>query len=828
MSSLIIHGHFYQPPRENPWTGALDHEESARPYHDWNERIHAECYRANGFARIVDGRNRIERIVNNYASLSFNFGATLLGWIERHHPQTYRQILAADRASVARLGHGNAIAQAYSHPILPLCNARDRRTQVRWGMADFRQRFGRAPEALWLPETACNDDTIGTLIDAGLRYVILSPEQAERVRPLGGGQWLSVADGSIDPRLAYRYFHRDGSGRSIAIFFYDAPVARAIAFEGALASSEGLIDRLSRALGESGPLVNVATDGESYGHHFHFGDRCLAYALEEEAPRRGLQVTNYGAFLERNPPRHEVEIKPGPNNEGTSWSCSHGVGRWCRDCGCQAGGQAGWNQAWRTPLRAAFDYLRDQAARHFEAATGDLLCDPWAARDAYIEVSVERSASREHFLARHAGRRLSAGEQSRALTLLEMQRAAMLMYTSCGWFFADLSGIESVQVMKYAARLLDFFSELGLEVPERGFLERLAEATSNLASMGNGADVYRRLVEPCRAGPRRVAAHLATTGLALQHPADGELGDYLFRHRNYRKEQHGRLTMATSRLLLTERASARHYDFALAAIHLGGLDFYGALRPFPGTNVLRKSADRLWAAFRTASLPVMLRLIREEFGPGEYALDDVLPDGRQVISQMAFGSLLEDFAAQFALLYEDSRRIVEMLEQGGFELPAEVREVAEFTLNKRFEQEIRRQQGRPDPAAYAKALEIVSEASRRGYRIDSAPAAAAFEPMVTEAVNAALPPRTSGSLRSAVKLIALARKLGVESDFEQAQEAAHAAMLAAGGQAQRMAGLARVLGLAPGLARRAPAGRRRAAAQHVDAAPHGPSDRMRP
>ena len=381
-TALVIHGHFYQPPRENPWTEMIDREPSARPFHDWNERIHSECYRPNAYARIVDSYGRVERIVNNYADISFNFGPTLLSWLERQHPVTYWRIIEADRTSVGtRKGHGNAIAQGYNHVILPLCNARDQLTQVRWGISDFRQRFGRQPESLWLPETACNDATLGVLIDEGLGYVILSPHQAERVRPLGASAWQSVIDGSVNPTVPYKYFHRDGSGRSIAIFFYDGQISKSIAFDGLLASSHMLIDRCERAAAGGAPLVNVATDGESYGHHFHFGDRGLAYALEVEAAAHGFRVTNYGEFLAENPPTWEAEIKQGPEGEGTAWSCAHGVGRWTRDCSCHAGAPEGWTQKWRAPLRAALNYLRDEAARAYAEQGGELFRDPWRARD---------------------------------------------------------------------------------------------------------------------------------------------------------------------------------------------------------------------------------------------------------------------------------------------------------------------------------------------------------------------------------------------------------------------------------------------------------------
>src|SRR5690349_3434732 len=392
MTALVIHGHFYQPPRENPWTGEVEAEPSAAPYHDWNERIHDECYAPNATA-------------NNYARISFNFGPTLLSWLEPHHPETYQHIVTADRESVAqRGGHGNAIAQAYGHAILPLCNERDRLTQVVWGVADFRFRFGREPEALWLPETAANDATLALLIDQGLRYVILAPEQAKRVRV--GLEWNDVSGGNVDPTRPYRFEHPDASGRSIAVFFYDGPLARAIAFEKALTSSRTLVERFSYAA-RRGDLVNVATDGETYGHHFKFGDLALAYALGVEAKQAGFTLTNYGEYLDAHPPEFAVEIDNGLEGEGSSWSCVHGVSRWTRDCGCQTGGEAGWNQAWRDPLRIALNFLRDDTTLKFEAAGRELLRDPWAARNDYIAVVLDAEGAREEFFARHATHPLS-------------------------------------------------------------------------------------------------------------------------------------------------------------------------------------------------------------------------------------------------------------------------------------------------------------------------------------------------------------------------------------------------------------------------------------
>ncbi len=549
MTPLIIHGHFYQPPRENPWTGTIDPELSARPFHDWNERIHAECYQPNSSVKLINAQTNLEQIVNNYGKISFDFGPTLLSWLERQHPATYARIIAADIESATQHGgHGNALAQAYNHTILPLDNERDQRTQIRWGLADFSYRFGRIAEGMWLAETAANDEVLGLLIEEGLRFVILAPQQAGRIRSsmgipagpdlsvppasagglaarqnfpdlsvppasagglttsptFGENPWVDVSGGRIDTSIAYRYFHRDGSERSIGVFFYDQELARGIAFEQTLSSSTTLVNRLAEAAmqnGRAGSLVNVATDGESYGHHHKFGDLCLAYALELDAPARGFWITNYGEYLEQHPPAVEVEISLGSAGEGSSWSCVHGVSRWIRDCGCHTGGEPGWNQSWRLPLRRALNFLRDQAIKHLEATRGELFVDPWAARDAAISLILDEEQSREEFLRAFAPRELSRDDSLRALLFVELQRNTLLMYTSCGWFFSDLAGIEPIQILKYAARAIDIMDQLGLPSPRLRFLEILSEARSNRSEFGNGADIYRRLVEPVQFAP---------------------------------------------------------------------------------------------------------------------------------------------------------------------------------------------------------------------------------------------------------------------------------------------------------------------------------------
>jgi alpha-amylase/alpha-mannosidase (GH57 family) len=807
-TALVIHGHFYQPPRENPWTDHIEHQPSAHPFSNWNERITSECYRPNAFARIVDNYGRVERIVNNYSLINFNFGATLLAWLERFHAQTYACILEADRLSARRRGgHGNAIAQGYHHAILPLCNERDRRTEIRWGLADFRHRFGREPESLWLPETACDDATLGALIDEGLKYVILSPFQAERVRPVGGDIWLSVIDGQLDTTVPYRYLHPDGSGRSLAIFFYDGGLAKAIAFDGALASSHMLLERFERRAregggvqGASGRVVNVATDGESYGHHFKFGDRCLAYALEVEAAARGLRVTNYGEFLEENEPVWEVEIKRGAEGEGTAWSCAHGVGRWTRDCSCHASAPEGWNQKWRAPLRDALNYVRDEAARAYAEQGGELFRDPWRARDDYVELLVDARRDRTEFLARQAGRRLSEADERRALTLLELQRSSLLMFTSCGWFFNDISGIETVQVLSYAARAMDFMDELGLASPRGQFLDRLAEAQSNVGKHGNGADIFRRTVETARVAPARIAASLAISSLVDKSEQDGEIAGHAFTLTDFRQEQHGRLALATGRIVLKTFSTHKRMDFAVAAMHVGDVDFYCVLKEYPGDEVFRAATENLWSRFRTGSVPALLRLMQEEFGPSDFGLEHLLPEGRQRIYEIMFGRMVGRFSEQYEYLYEENRRNIEMLQQAGFHLPEELRAAAEFTITGRLEREMQKFEQQNNPAAFREALKIAGEVARLGYRLDRTSMRHKFEKLIVATVREAVNEPGAENYEAALALIDLAAKLNLHANLERAQEIVYEVLQDAHARDRRNLGeLALKLGLAPSL-----------------------------
>jgi hypothetical protein len=515
--ALVVHGHFYQPPRENPWTDEISREPSAAPFHDWNERILAECYRANGFARLYGGGDRLRALVNNYAYLSFNVGPTLARFIERVDATTQAQMRAGDQDQTRRLGAGGALAQVWAHPIAPLLTPRDRRTQIAWGLADFERRFGRKAEGMWLPETAADPATLESLIEAGLSYTILAPEQIAAVRPPGGA-WRPVDRDSLDTGRAYRFTHGDGSGRTLALAVFDGPLSRELAFGTATRDSESFLAAMRNTAARSSAtghrLVLAASDGELYGHHKKFADLTLAHAVAEAAPRAGIAVTNLAAFLRQEPPTWDAELAKGPLGEGTAWSCAHGLGRWQRHCGCamRSPEESGWTQAWRTPLRAALDRLREGATAFYADVAGDLFTDPDAVRDDFGAVIEAPPDERQRFLARRGRRGLrrgQAGGAPRGLLLMELERACQSMYASCGWFFDDVAGIESALVIRQAAYAMDLWKEIGGRPPLREVVDRLGEARSNIPYAGTGADVFRRVSQH-----RTTAAH-AVAALAL-------------------------------------------------------------------------------------------------------------------------------------------------------------------------------------------------------------------------------------------------------------------------------------------------------------------------
>jgi alpha-amylase/alpha-mannosidase (GH57 family) len=677
---ICIHGHFYQPPRENPWLEAVETQDSAHPYHDWNERITSECYEPNATARILDEKDRIVQIVNNYASISFNFGPTLLSWLQAQAPRTYQAVLDAESMSRNRFsGHGAAIAQAYNHIILPLANDRDRRTQVRWGIRDFEFRFGRKPEGMWLPETAVDVASLEALAAEGIAFTILEPHQVMRFRAIGAKEWTAT-NGSLDPTMPYRCTLP--SGRIINLYFYDGPISRAVAFEQLLSRGENLAHRLVNAFSDSRKhvqLVNIATDGETYGHHHRYGDMALAYALHYIEEKKLTKLTNYGEFLEMHPPTHEVEIA-----ENTSWSCTHGVERWRSDCGCNTGAGAGWNQRWRGPLREALDWLRDRVATIFEQEGANLLRDPWAARDDYIDVILHRS--HESIAALLAKHRLSPageppGSTQRTLQLLEMQRNAMLMYTSCGWFFNDVSGIETVQVLQYAARVMQLAESISGQSFEKDFLDRISSARSNLAERGTAREIYEREVIPTKVDLSRVAAHYAVASLFDNFDDDADIYCYQVSRRDFEVQKAGRARLAVGSITVRSLVTLEEGQFDFAVLHLGETELTGGVCAARTADEYEAVKNELVEEVQPGGIPGLIRLLDTFFSESTLSIRALFRDEQRRIFNLLCNATLEEAESAFRQLHERYDPLMRFHTRLGIPVPKVLKTVAEFDLN---------------------------------------------------------------------------------------------------------------------------------------------------
>ncbi|MFH1808154.1 MAG: DUF3536 domain-containing protein [Pseudomonadota bacterium] len=676
---VCIHGHFYQPPRENPWLEAVEQQDSAYPYHDWNERITAECYGPNTASRILNPDGRIVGIMNNYSRISFNFGPTLLAWLEREQPAVHAAILEADRMSQAlHGGHGSALAQVYNHMILPLASSRDKRTQVVWGIRDFVHRFGRQPEGMWLSETAVDTESLELLAEHGIRFTILAPRQAQAVRSLAGGEWRDVGGERIDPTRPY--LCRLPSGRSIALFFYDGPVSRALAFENLLENGEVLARRILDAgrAGQGPRLAHIATDGETYGHHRSQGEMALTYGLHHIESKGLARITIYPEYLEAHPPSDEVRIV-----EDSSWSCVHGIERWRRDCGCNSGMHDGWHQRWRQPLREALDWLRDELDPLFEQRAGELLQDPWAARDDYIEVVLDRSrASVAGFLDHRARAPMAPHEQVRALSLLEMQRNAMLMYTSCGWFFDELSGLETVQVLKYASRALQLATSAGGPDLEARFVEHLRQAPSNLPEHGDGAVIYERLVRPARVGAQRVAAHYAISSLF----SDGEMPEHLYAYSvqasGAQSLHAGKYRLALGTLRVQSDLVWEWRDLIYAVLHLGDQNVSGGVRVLRDDEDAQAVLDDLRQAYERGDVPATLRRLDRHFGGETYTLWHLFRDQQRAILDRIFEGAENQIEAFYRSVSQEHYHLLQTLIDLGRPPPPIFKATLEFVLGR--------------------------------------------------------------------------------------------------------------------------------------------------
>jgi alpha-amylase/alpha-mannosidase (GH57 family) len=755
---ITIHGHFYQPPRENPWLEAVETQDSAFPYHDWNERITAECYESNATARTLDESDRIRSIANNYAAISFNFGPTLLSWLESCAPDTYAAIIEADRLSRERYsGHGCALAQAYNHIILPLANARDKQTQVRWGVRDFEHRFGRKPEGMWLPETAVDVESLEAMAAENIVFTILEPHQAAHCRRVGETEWQD-AHGRIDPTMPY--LCNLPSGRSIVIFFYDGPISRAVAFEQLLARGENLAHRLTSAFSESRrhpQLVNIATDGETYGHHHRFGEMALAYAVQLIDEQQLATLTNYGEHLASYPPTHEVEIV-----ERTAWSCSHGVERWRSDCGCHTGASPGWNQQWRKPLREALDWLRDEATALFEREAGSVLRDPWAARDEYVEVILDRSEpSVERFLAKHAK---DGARPTKVLELLELQRNAMLMYTSCGWFFSDISGIETVQVLHYAGRLIQLAEHHGAGDLEARFVAKLEPARSNVAERGTAREIYEREVMPARLDLARVAAHYAVVSLFDTFDDMSRIYCYEIVRRDFEIHKAGRARLAIG--LIEVRSTITHECgvFDLAALHLGETELTGGVRPVTSSSNYDAVRAELAAAMEPGGIPTVIRLLDTHFGEMPISIRSLFRDEQRRVLHELIEATLEEAESAFRQLHERYDPLMRFHTRLGIPVPKVLQTAAEFDLNLQIRQLL--EEDLPTPAELESYLR---EARDEGVTLDETTLVAFRDAIERASQEFRERPDDHDRLQALVSLVEIVRESKLSIDLRRAQ-----------------------------------------------------------
>jgi len=673
---ICIHGHFYQPPRENPWLEKIELQESAYPYHDWNERINAECYEPNSVTRILDNKGRIIRIVNNYEKISFNFGPTLLSWLEEHAHNVYLSILDADRVSALRCnGHGNAIAQVYNHMIMPLATRQDRITQVVWGIADFKKRFGRDPEGMWLPETAVDLDTLRILYEHGIKFTILSPRQARRVRPLNTNQWHEVR-GSIDTGMPYLV--RLPSGGEITVFFYDGGISHNIAFGDLLMKGENLANSLlsaSNGRNDSPHLINVATDGETYGHHHRFGEMALAYCINYIESNNLAKITNYGEYLEIHSPTHEVEIY-----ENSSWSCVHGVERWKDNCGCNTGMHPGWTQAWRKPLREALDWLRDQLYGLYDSMASAYFVSPSSARNDYIRVILDRSRENvEKFFSAHSKRELSEDEKVNALKLLEMQRNAMLMYTSCGWFFDEISGVETVQIMQYASRALQYAYELTGRSLESDFLSYLEKAPSN--KFGNGARVYEKFVKPARCDLMRVGAHHCISSIFEEYSEEKKINCYTATNEQYERLEAAKIKLAIGKATITSDITWEKKAIVFTVLHFGDHNISAGVKDYPSDEEFEKIRSEVKGAFESGDIPGVVRLMDQYFDGNIYSLWHLFKDEQKSILDQILGLTYESIESAYRQIYENNLTIMNYYHDLQHKVPRPFLAAAEYIIN---------------------------------------------------------------------------------------------------------------------------------------------------
>ncbi len=676
---VCIHGHFYQPPRENPWLEDVELQDSAHPYHDWNEKITEECYSQNAASRILGPDRKIIDITNNYTKISFDFGPTLLFWMARHFPELYESIIEADKESRKRFsGHGPAIAQAYNHIIMPLANNRDKYTQVAWGIYDFELRFGRMPEGMWLPETAVDMESLEVLAEHNIKFTILAPHQAKRFRKIGDKEWINIERDKLDTTRPY--LCRLSSGRTISLFFFHEPTAKDVADGRILQNGEVFAKKLTLILqgnDEQAGIANIATDGETYGHHYRHTDMALAYCLHFIETHNLAKITVYGEYLEKFPAQFEVELY-----EKSSWSCSHGIERWRSNCGCNYGRYPSGKQQWRGPLREAMDWLRDQLATVYESRMATLVSEPWEIRNRYVSVINDRSEENvDRFLSKSFDRECSYDEKVIFLKLLEMQRNAMLMYTSCGWFFDDICGIETVQIMNYASRAMQLAKEIDGEDFEVGFEDILQKSSTNVKTFVDGKQAYEALVKPCSIDLNRVGAHLAMSSIFEEYPEQTDIYCYSAAVESYDRIDAGVQILATGRATLQSNIVLEKHLVDFAVLHFGDHNLIGAVSARMSDYKFSNMQKELKNAFNKGDTTEVIRMMNLSFKGNNYSLWHLFKDQQRDILYELLETTWKEIESSFRHIYEHNYTIMQIMRGMNIPLPKALSTPAEFILN---------------------------------------------------------------------------------------------------------------------------------------------------
>jgi len=672
---ICIHGHFYQPPRENAWLEVIEVQDSAHPYHDWNERITAECYAPNTASRILDGKSVIKNIINNYSKISFNYGPTLLSWMQTNDQATYDAIIDADRES-ARLfgGHGSAIAQVYNHMIMPLSNERDKETQIIWGIRDFEYRFNRKPEGMWLAETAVDLSTLELLVKHDIKFTILAPRQALATRKIGESEWHDVNTETVDTRRPYKC--PLPSGKSIVLFFYDGDIAQGVAFNGLLNDGRKFAHRLLDAFdpdSTEAQIVHIATDGETYGHHHRHGEMALAYCLDYIGRQEDTRLTNYAEFLSKFPPNYEVQI-----HESSSWSCIHGVERWRHNCGCNSG-KPGYHQLWRKPLRESLDWLRDHLSDIYELEASFFLKDPWKARDEYINVILNRNDETINaFLSEHCKMDV---EQNKVFRLMEVQRNAMLMYTSCGWFFDEISGIETVQILQYACRAMQLVSQTSNVNLEGEFLARLKHAPSNITYVDDGAEVYRKFVIPSKTNLQRVGMHYAVASLFEEDPESFPVFNYTTQNDVFIRKEAGEQRLVLGVTKVRSNVTRSEKKFAFAVIYMGQHNIIGNISLDMDADKFATMEMLMLKAFDEARLGDIIGLMQTYFGPEKYTIWQLFQDEKRKVFNLITYQSMRDLENSLRRIYNRDYPLVMALANSDTPIPTAYRTTFEYILN---------------------------------------------------------------------------------------------------------------------------------------------------